>query len=382
MPYGGRHSTNAGLLDGLDSTDFILAADLTTTVGDPGADTKVPSEQAVREALAAAGGGGSTGAPNLLINPEFAIDQRGAGAAREVANDGYAMDRWYLLVNSAGIDVERIAPGLHTSTHAGRVTTSFAGTRGGVAQIIESLTSRPYRGRTLQLQARVRHAGAVTLHWAILEWTGLADSVVSDVVNDWNSGTYTAGHFFASPNLVVTATGTQAVPANTWTALSGSGTVSTSCHNLIVFLWTEDPGAFDVTEADLFAGAAPRTWTPPDPADNLQRCQRFYEKSWDIDVAPGDAAAGFNGGIQFYSAANISGYLLGSFQYKTRKRVTPTITLYDGQGNIGKIYYYNTGHNQTGIVDGIGTAGARVMTDNTTPNKLGFAFHFTAESEL
>jgi len=54
MPYGGRQTSNAGLLDGLDSTDFVQAADIVTTVSDPGADTKVPSEQAVREALSGA----------------------------------------------------------------------------------------------------------------------------------------------------------------------------------------------------------------------------------------------------------------------------------------------------------------------------------------
>ena len=53
MPYGGGKTANADRLDGLDSTGFVQTADIMTAVGDPGADTKVPSEQAVREALAA-----------------------------------------------------------------------------------------------------------------------------------------------------------------------------------------------------------------------------------------------------------------------------------------------------------------------------------------
>jgi len=44
MPYGGRYTGNT-------HTDAVQVADIVTTVGNPGADTKVPSEQAVREAL-------------------------------------------------------------------------------------------------------------------------------------------------------------------------------------------------------------------------------------------------------------------------------------------------------------------------------------------
>ncbi|MHB9109070.1 MAG: hypothetical protein ACYDCO_18610 [Armatimonadota bacterium] len=276
MPYGGRHTSNADRLDGLDSTDFVRVADIATTVGDPGADEKVPSEQAVREAIAAIpAGSDGTPSPNLLDNPEFAIDQRHGGAARAVADDAYGMDRWNLLADAGTPDVERLASGLHTASYAGRVTLTAMATRAGFAQIVESTKSLPYRGQTLQLQARVRHAFAVTIHWAILEWTGAADSVISDVVHDWTSSTYTAGQFFSDTTLTVAAHGTQAVPANTWTPLAGAAGISTSCHNLIVMIWSENPGAFDVTETDLFAGSATRTWRPKDPAADLVNCQRY-----------------------------------------------------------------------------------------------------------
>jgi hypothetical protein len=43
------------------STAADLAAKLVTTVGNPGADDKIPTEQAVREAISAADGGSGSG---------------------------------------------------------------------------------------------------------------------------------------------------------------------------------------------------------------------------------------------------------------------------------------------------------------------------------
>lgn len=254
MPYGGTQ-------------------DIVTTVGTPGTDSAVPSEQAVREALAAVVGGASAIA-NLLDNPEFAIDQRGGGAARDVLVGAYTMDRWYALHPAASQTVEQIDAGLSTSTFAGRLTIAAPQVYGGLAQIVEGVKSRPCRGRAMQLQARVRFDSATTLYYAVLEWTGTVDTVTNNVVNDWGNASKTVGQFFAGSDLIVAATGTQAVAANTWTALAGSGTISSSCNNLIVFVWAETAGVLDITEADLFAGDTSRIWAPKDPAADLMECYR------------------------------------------------------------------------------------------------------------
>jgi hypothetical protein len=272
MPYGGRQTADADLLDGLDSTDFVRTADIVTAVGDPGADDKVPSEQAVREAVG--GGAGSAYSANLLDNAEFAIDQRGGGAARALAPTAYGMDRWYLLHPAATRTVERIDSGVHTSTYAGRLTIDGGAIYGGLAQIVEAVKSRPCRGRTLQLQARVRFDSAATLYYAVLEWTGTADSVTRNIVNNWASGDKSAGNFFLGANLVVAATGTLAVEADTWTALTDTAEISTACNNLIVFIWAETSGVLDLTETDLFAGSSTRTWAPKEPMADRGECYR------------------------------------------------------------------------------------------------------------
>ncbi|MHB9027079.1 MAG: hypothetical protein ACYC7E_23330, partial [Armatimonadota bacterium] len=360
-------------------TGYVLESAIVTSVGDPGSDTSVPSEQAVREAIAAipASGGGES-APNLLDNPEFAIDQRGGGASRTWTDDSYQLDRWYMLNSLAGTrSVARIASGLHTASYAARITNDTG--KYGTAQIVESVKSLPYRGRTLQLQSRVRFDSGATIYWAVLEWTGTADSVTSDVVADWSQASKAAGAFFLGANLAVVATGTQAVLANTWTALSGSGAVSTSCNNLIVMIWAEVPGQLDITETDLFAGSATRTWTPKEPAADLLNCQRYYEKSYNLDVAPGTATTtGLRGG-RF--GADAAATCLMVFPFLTAKRASPTMVLYDAAGNANKITYYNAGDNKAGTVDLIGQTSYRVYTDSAT-SKSGFAYHYTAACEL
>jgi len=275
MPYGGIQTANAELLDGLDSTDFVQTADMVTKVGDPGADDKVPSEQAVREALAAAGGAAASA--NLLDNAEFAIDQRNGGAARNVANIAYAMDRWYILCNADAPTVERIDSGLHTCTSASRLTlTAPTSSKGGLAQAVELVKSRPTRGRTLQLQARVRFNSAATIYYAVLEWTGAADTPMRGVVLDWDNAAKTPGNFFkaAVTGLTLAVTGTREVEANTWTAIADSAAISTDCNNLIVFIWAETAGVLDITETDIFAGSEARVWAPKDPGADRVECQR------------------------------------------------------------------------------------------------------------
>ncbi|MFZ4398197.1 MAG: hypothetical protein ACOYOU_21490 [Kiritimatiellia bacterium] len=50
-----------------------LAAQLVTTVGATGSDSKIPTEQAVREAITAAGGGGGTSVGGVSIGMVLAL---------------------------------------------------------------------------------------------------------------------------------------------------------------------------------------------------------------------------------------------------------------------------------------------------------------------
>ncbi|MFX6823249.1 hypothetical protein ABTH33_20080, partial [Acinetobacter baumannii] len=89
--------------------------------------------------------------------------------------------------------------------------------RMGLIQWIENADCADLRGQTVVASARARMSAATTLRFAILEWTGTADAITKDVVNSWTNSTFTAGNFFKSTTLTVTATGSIALAANTLT---------------------------------------------------------------------------------------------------------------------------------------------------------------------
>jgi hypothetical protein len=149
----------------------------------------------------------------------------------------------------------------------------------GYAQIVESTETASARGNTIRVQGKVRTSAVQTVRIALLEWKGDPDTVTRDVVNDWTSGTFETANFFGS-GLTLTVVGVEAVTteANTWADISVSGSVSSSCQNLIIFVWSDSVQAnntLQLAEMDAYIGTAARTWSPRPYAQELLLCQRY-----------------------------------------------------------------------------------------------------------
>lgn len=292
---------------------------------------------------------------NALINGGFRFFQRSTpGTATAISDDTYGPDRWYALTQTASINYERISPGTSLSANrAVRLTQSQASAqRFGMAQIVEAADAAVFRGKEVLFQIKVRSSSTTDIRCAILEHTGTADSVTSDVVNDWTSATYTASNFFIATTVVgvseVSAT------ANTWVNLTVEGSVSTSCNNLVVFVWTEGTQAQNVTldlsqalllEADptyaLSTGSV-LPWVERNFEDEYRICQRFYQKNCEKDTKPED------GVVQSHNAAG--GIVRTSTEmgvlivFPTEMRASPTLTYYRSSngGTAGRWSYFNS----------------------------------------
>lgn len=258
---------------------------------------------------------------NLIINPSFAIDQRNNGTSTAISDDTYCLDRWYALTQTAAINISQQTLQENGQATNIRLTQNQASAqRMGIAQIIEANNSQPYRGATLAESIRIRCSSSQAIRYAILEWTGTADSVTSDVVLDWTSASYTAGGFFLGSNLTVTAVGSITPSAATWTNVTPLiGTLGSSTNNLIVFVWTEGTAAQNVTldigEFKLEKSAAATPFVPRLYGDELLLCQRYCEKITATTA-------------QFISSglAQGSGRAYGIVYWKVQKYATPTIT--------------------------------------------------------
>ena len=116
------------------------------------------------------------------------------------------------------------------------------------------------------------------------------------------------------------------------------------------------------------------------PVDvNLKRCQRYFEKSYQMADAPGTSGSGGSYGLQFGGAtANIDATIIMS----TRKRATPTLTVYDLAGTSNKASYYTGSWNNGGSLGGSRGRETYVHVDTNISSSSIVAWHFTADAEL
>lgn len=328
-----------------------------------------------------AGTADGTGFRNRLMNGAFAVNQRLAATS---ADDSYVHDRWYVLTQTGAIAAATIADHEMGAPTALRLTQSQAtAQRFGAAQIIESLNIRDLRYQQATLSGRVKASNALTLQFAVLEHAGTADSVVSDVVANWTSTGFTPGDFFVS-GLSVVGLGSVALAAGTWTSLPPLTVGFADVNNALVLVWTlgtvPQNATLDISRMQLEPGDVATAFEAVPLPLELQRCQRYYEKSYNLSAAPGAATtAGAVGGLTSTDGSTARGLGL---PLRVPKRVTPTISYWDTAGNASRHSAHSVPSgftaNQTGsAIAAIGENG--FILTGTGPCQF---IHFTAVAEL
>lgn len=319
---------------------------------------------------------------NFLMNGGGDFFQRQTpGTLTAVSDDTYGPDRWNVLTQTASIQLQRTTGDTQSVNAIRMKQNQAAAQRFGMSQILENIDSKKFRSRTVNFQCRINCSNNQQINVAILEWTGTADSVTSDVVNDWTNATLTAGNFFLGASLTVTATANVTPSAATWTALSVQGTISSSCNNLIVMVWTNGTAAqnvtLDVTEAGLYDGAQSRDWLPRSYVDEFYRCQRYYNKSPGCDSGSATAAPTASPVNTIVPTAGTGNFYI-PVRHPVEMRVTPTVHLYDSSGTVDKVY--KGADAKTASItyqDKAGFGGG--TTDTTSAGQLFFAYAADAE---
>lgn len=365
-------SMYAGDLYGVASIDSITEATIEAAI-----DT-LPN-------LASVNSGPVSGFRNRCLNRSGYFTQAGLASTADGAYTGF--DQWLALTQTGAVtpsQLTAVEDGTHTMM---RMTQAQAAAqRMGWIQWMESGDCIDLRGKTVGLHARVRMSVSTTLRYAILAWTGTADSPTKDVVLDWTNATFTAGQFFNSTTLTVVATGSQALTANTLTTLTRiSATMSSSLTNAAIFFWTDSTQAQNVTldlgNVDFSIGATAATtpeWRALDP--ELRVLQRFYRKSYNQGVAPGTVS--LVGKVTWFAAGTTSIHVF-PIQFGSAMHKTPTVTLYSpATGASGKIRDESAAADVNGVENGAGDAGFYGLVNGVSLTNVFLSYHYVCNARL
>lgn len=208
---------------------------------------------------------------NLLINGGMEINQRGLTS---VADDAYCLDRWYVLTETGNVTVAQQTDQENGTPYNIRLTQPDVSAKQiALAQIIQASESKALRGRTATLSARIRNSTGGQVNYAVLEWTGTADTVTSDVISAWASSPTYIG------SITERAKGSITPSSNTWTDAPGlAAAISGSTNNIIVLIWSDADMAqnatLDISRVQLEAGPLASGFERLPIASVLSLCQR------------------------------------------------------------------------------------------------------------
>jgi hypothetical protein len=293
---------------------------------------------------------------NRLINGNMALDQRNEGAA-VTANATYTADKWKFYANVPGhLQAARnttavngpVAVASHANTALNVTSLSAyspaASDNFSVWQLIEADTvgDLQFGGSSalplvLSFWALLTAGPTGLYSGSIRNAAGTRSYVFTYNVAALNTSAFyqiaipgdTAGTWVTSGNgasLLVTLDcgmgSTYQAPAGSWQ--TGNFVAATGANKLVA----TNGAILQITNVQLEVGtvATPFEFLPPEI--NLQRCQRYYEKSYPIGTAPGTvvAAGAAQAAFGTLPSAVYTPTVFGFF--KTIKRAAPTVTLY------------------------------------------------------
>lgn len=312
---------------------------------------------------------------NLLFNGNFQINQR--GGTNSTIN-AYSLDRWRSYGGPLGFTISQqdVLSTLSTSKYALRLQRTSGNTQTnniGVAQGIESKNCEGLAGTKLTLSFKARVGG---------DFSQASDQLQSTVFygqgTDENPVGMTSQTSTVQDNDVTTSfatfTQTVTVPANTTQISVGfsytpAGTAGADDY-------------FEISEVQLERGDVATPFEHRSFADELLKCQRYYQKSYNIDTSPG---ATTNVGSLIWQSNGSSGAIASNpVVLPTRMRAAPDVDVYSpetgAEGNFRRLT--STAADQTGQAYVIGETGFSLRTTGTATTNTRYNAHYTADSEL
>lgn len=292
---------------------------------------------------------------NLLINSGFYLAQRQApGTLTTYSNTTgrtFGADRWGMTNENASIQYQQVdsiaAPetGL-LSRFYGKFKKLTSAGKMVISQVIEGIEGAVVRGRTVRVQLKMKSSVAMTVRVGVLQLNsaGTVDTMPATFVSAFGAAATdpTWGTNLAqiapttAQNATISASGLTCLVTTAWQQFSGTFDIPSTTRNIMLVIWTHNqPAANDelnLTEAGIFDGAELLDWTPRLLSDEVTMSQRYYAKTFGVNVAPVQNAGVATGCLRgiLGKAGAVALAAQGQWRFPVPMRVAPTtITFYN-----------------------------------------------------
>jgi len=336
---------------------------------------------------------------NAIINGDFNIWQRGSSFVG-VADQQYTADRWIYGKSGTMVhDISRITD-VPTFAQSGRafnysllidcqtIDNSISATDYCVIeQRIEGYNFLPIAQKPLTLSFWVK-ATKIGIHCAYIKNSGADRTYVAEfTINASDTWEFKTINLPATPaagtwnyvNGIGLSIGfTLACGSNLQTTAGawqnngaiGSANQTNACDNIV--------NNFRICGVQLESGSIATDFENRNFQQEVNLCQRYYEKSYSISTAIGTITD--NG--QFSYPAITATQCFGTVFFKTRKRGVPSVTSYGPtSGTAGKILQLSASDKDS-VITGIGETSFNIYATTAYSASTSAIAHWTANAEL
>jgi hypothetical protein len=158
-----------------------------------------------------------------------------------------------------------------------------------------------------------------------------------------------------------------------------------SNYNAVAAFLGQQSGTFDLAQIQIEEGSVATPFEQRPIGTELIMCQRYYQKSYNQDRAPGTASSE-SGGIQSAPSGTSTTYFnFGPIQYVTTMRGVPTVTIYNPTtgSTTNPIRNISLSTNLPGSPGSIGDTRFNLFVNNSNVNQNNLVMlHYTADAEL
>jgi hypothetical protein len=341
---------------------------------------------------------------NRIINGDMRIDQRNAGASvTNTAGGVYTLDRYEIRGTQASkCTVQQSSTAATGFVNSALVTSSSAysvlvGDYFMLSQLVEGTNIADFgwgtaNAATVTLSFWVRSSLTGTFGGALRNSAADRSYPFTFTINAANTFEYktvtiagdTSGTWLTTTGIGIRISfglGVGSTYSGTASAWAGANYLSATGAVSVV---GTSGATFYITGVQLEAGSVATPFERRPFGTELALCQRYYEKSYNIDVAPGTVSD-----VGRVIARNVTvdtfGFPSVKVDFKVTKRATPTIVRYStNDGASGNIYITSPAGNSTSnMVNDISMSGFNFYTVSNITNLGGLAsMQWVSEIEL